>query len=88
MRGEADIARLLEAGNVHRAVAAHNLNEHSSRSCARRAPACHGARLALLLRLGPAKGGGLAGIIWQLWSPRICGCYHKHVMNFMRLSAA
>ena len=43
VRGEADIARLLEAGNVHRAVAAHNLNEHSSRSCACRAPACHGA---------------------------------------------
>lgn len=28
----AEVARLLEAGNLHRAVAAHNLNEHSSRS--------------------------------------------------------
>ena len=46
---------------MHRAVAAHNLNEHSSRSCARRAPACHGARPALLLRLGQPKAGGLAG---------------------------
>jgi hypothetical protein len=27
-----ELARLLEAGNMHRAVAAHNLNEHSSRS--------------------------------------------------------
>ena len=27
-----EVARLLEAGNMHRAVAAHNLNEHSSRS--------------------------------------------------------
>ena len=27
-----EAARLLEAGNMHRAVAAHNLNEHSSRS--------------------------------------------------------
>jgi len=43
VRSDADVTRLLEAGNVHRAVAAHNLNDSSSRSCAprrrrRRAP--------------------------------------------------
>ena len=32
MRSVAEVARLLEAGNLHRAVAAHNLNDHSSRS--------------------------------------------------------
>ncbi|BDA40756.1 Kinesin-like protein KIN-4A [Coccomyxa sp. Obi] len=32
VRSVAEVARLLEAGNLHRAVAAHNLNEHSSRS--------------------------------------------------------
>ncbi|EIE26625.1 kinesin-domain-containing protein [Coccomyxa subellipsoidea C-169] len=32
VRSVAEAARLLEAGNLHRAVAAHNLNEHSSRS--------------------------------------------------------
>ena len=36
VRSGADVARLLEAGNVHRAVAAHNLNDSSSRSCAPR----------------------------------------------------
>lgn len=32
MKTETDIAQLLEAGNGHRAVAAHNLNDASSRS--------------------------------------------------------
>ena len=32
VKTEADIAQLLEAGNGHRAVAAHNLNDASSRS--------------------------------------------------------
>ena len=32
VRSMLEAARLLEAGNLHRAVAAHNLNEHSSRS--------------------------------------------------------
>ncbi len=32
MRSEAEVAQLLEAGNVHRAVASHNLNDASSRS--------------------------------------------------------
>ena len=32
MRSDAEVMRLLEAGNVHRAVAAHNLNDASSRS--------------------------------------------------------
>jgi len=36
VRSDADVTRLLEAGNVHRAVAAHNLNDSSSRSCAPR----------------------------------------------------
>ena len=31
-RSEAEVAQLLEAGNVHRAVASHNLNDASSRS--------------------------------------------------------
>lgn len=90
VRGEAAIARLLEVGNVHRAVAAHNLNEHSSRSCARRAPACHGARPALLLRLGwHSKVGGLAGIAWQCCPSRTqgkrshaCAALHEGVCSF------
>lgn len=32
VKTEADIAQLLETGNSHRAVAAHNLNDQSSRS--------------------------------------------------------
>lgn len=32
VRSDAEVMRLLEAGNVHRAVAAHNLNDASSRS--------------------------------------------------------
>jgi len=32
VKTETDIAQLLEAGNGHRAVAAHNLNDASSRS--------------------------------------------------------
>ena len=90
MRGEADIARLLEAGNVHRAVAAHNLNEHSSRSCARTAPAYHGACPALLVHLDDtlrwavlqATHGSAVLLVHKPHSSPTCAALREYVCSF------
>ena len=87
MRSEGEVARLLEAGNVHRAVAAHNLNDASSRSHAictlameqRRRPGAPAPKeahrfLRSKLHLVDLAGALLTCTIWSSGSQHVSIC--------------